>query len=124
MIIEPNIGRPTGRSPIAEAGGVELVYTMYCDALGRPLPAGREQKYSGVKWIYLRWDLQSAFVHWWRGDLTIADWYRSIRGKKAYALFSLTDPGPFLWDLWSTFVKLGPELWTRIRGGSTLGGKE
>ena len=32
-IMEPNIGRPTGRSAIAEAGGVELLYTMYCDAL-------------------------------------------------------------------------------------------
>ncbi|MGI9309148.1 MAG: carboxylate--amine ligase, partial [Gammaproteobacteria bacterium] len=26
-VIEPNIGRPTGRSGIAEAGGVELIYT-------------------------------------------------------------------------------------------------
>jgi predicted ATP-grasp superfamily ATP-dependent carboligase len=34
--IEANIGRPTGRSPIAEAGGVELHYTAYCDALGLP----------------------------------------------------------------------------------------
>lgn len=50
-IIEPNIGRPTGRSAIAEAGGVELLYTAYCDLLGRPLPAQRTQTYRGVKWI-------------------------------------------------------------------------
>src|SRR5690606_32406833 len=37
-IIEPNIGRPTGRSAIAEFGGVELLYTMYCDLVGLPLP--------------------------------------------------------------------------------------
>lgn len=42
-IIEPNIGRPTGRSAIAEAGGVELLYTMYCDAVGLPLPKNRKQ---------------------------------------------------------------------------------
>ena len=36
-IIEPNIGRPTGRSAIAEAGGVELIYTMYCDLVGLPV---------------------------------------------------------------------------------------
>lgn len=38
LIVEPNIGRPTGRSAIAEAGGVELLYTMYCDAVGWSLP--------------------------------------------------------------------------------------
>lgn len=122
VIIEPNIGRPTGRSPIAEAGGVELIYTMYCDALGWPLPDNRVQTYGGVKWLFLRQDLQSALVHWWRGELTIADWYGSLRGKKVYALFSLKDPGPFLWDLWATCTKIGPLLWARMTGGSTLSG--
>ncbi len=103
---------------------MELVYTMYCDALGRSLPANRVQTYGGVKWLYLRQDFQSALVHWRRGDLTIADWYRSLRGKKVYALFSLNDPGPFLWDLWATFVKLGPRLWPYLTGGPKLGGKE
>jgi predicted ATP-grasp superfamily ATP-dependent carboligase len=42
-LIEANVGRPTGRSAIAEAGGVELLYTMYCDAIGAPLPVGRSQ---------------------------------------------------------------------------------
>jgi predicted ATP-grasp superfamily ATP-dependent carboligase len=110
VIIEPNIGRPTGRSPIAEAGGVELIYTMYCDALGLPLPRNRKQAYGGVKWIYLRWDIQSALVHLWRRELTFADWYRSLRGKKAYALFSWNDPGPFIWDLWATTVKAASTL--------------
>jgi len=67
FIIEPNIGRPTGRSAIAEAGGVALVYTAYCDLAGLPLPQNRVQKYTGVKWIYLRRDLQSAFSYWRRG---------------------------------------------------------
>jgi predicted ATP-grasp superfamily ATP-dependent carboligase len=39
FFIEANVGRPTGRSAIAEAGGVELLYAMYCDAVGYPLPA-------------------------------------------------------------------------------------
>lgn len=110
VIIEPNIGRPTGRSPIAEAGGVELIYTMYCDALGLPLPPNRKQTYGGVKWIYLRWDIQSALVHLWRRELTFGDWYQSFRGKKAYALFSWNDPGPFIWDLWATTVKAASTL--------------
>jgi predicted ATP-grasp superfamily ATP-dependent carboligase len=98
-IIEPNVGRPTGRSPIAEAGGVELVYTMYCDAIGRPLPVKRIQHYGNVKWIYLRRDLQSALYHWRRGELTLSDWLRSLRGRKVDALFAWNDPGPFIGDL-------------------------
>jgi predicted ATP-grasp superfamily ATP-dependent carboligase len=99
FIIEPNIGRPTGRSPIAEAGGVELLYTMYCDTLGLPLPENLEQKYKGVKWIDLRRDVQSAIYHIREGDLTIKGWWQSLQGKKAHALFAWNDPGPFFGDL-------------------------
>jgi predicted ATP-grasp superfamily ATP-dependent carboligase len=99
FIIEPNIGRPTGRSPIAEAGGVELLYTMYCDALGLPLPEAREQHYRGVKWLDLRRDTQSALYHLRAGDLTLKGWWQSLRGKKVHALFAWNDPGPFFGDL-------------------------
>ncbi|MFW6116103.1 MAG: carboxylate--amine ligase [bacterium] len=110
FILEPNIGRPTGRSAIAEAGGVELLYTMYCDAVGMPLPENLQQKYEGVKWIALRRDVQSALYHWREGDLTAKDWWRSVRGPKAYALFSWSDPGPFVGDLVRGFrLYLQPE---------------
>ena len=99
FIVEPNIGRPTGRSAIAEAGGVELLFTMYCDSVGWPLPPNLEQKHDGVKWLYLRRDLQSALYHWLQGDLTLKEWWRSWRGRKRYALFSWSDPAPFLTDL-------------------------
>jgi len=102
LIIEPNVGRPTGRSAISEAGGVKLIYTMYCDALGLPLPAERVQTYGNAKWIYWRWDLQSAFSDWRRGDLSIRDWFESIRGPKIDAVFSWRDPGPFLADISQT----------------------
>jgi D-aspartate ligase len=75
FIIEPNIGRPTGRSAIAEAGGVELVYTMYSDALRWPLPENHMQNYGGVKWISMRRDFQSALYHWREGRLTLRGWY-------------------------------------------------
>lgn len=98
FIIEPNVGRPTGRSAMAEASGVEILYTKYCDLLGLPLPTKREQHYEGLKWVYLRRDLQSAIYSWRRGDLTFAEWWRSLRGEKCYALLSLRDPLPFLLD--------------------------
>ena len=98
LIIEANIGRPTGRSAIAEAGGVELLHTRYCHILGRSLPKNRQQKYDGVKWVYLRRDLQSALHYWRRGELTWQQWLRSLQGRKTYAVASLRDPIPFLTD--------------------------
>lgn len=103
-IIEPNIGRPTGRSAIAEAGGVELLYTKYCDLVNLPLPANREQKYHGVKWIYFMHDVQSSFYYWKRGQLTFRDWRRSIRGAKDDAVFSWKDPAPFWVHFWGAFM--------------------
>jgi len=97
-LIEPNVGRPTGRSAIAEAGGVELLYTMYCDLTAQPLPENREQKYRGAKWIYLRRDFQSAWYYWRRGELTPGEWWKTFRGRKGYAVFSWRDPKPFWYD--------------------------
>jgi predicted ATP-grasp superfamily ATP-dependent carboligase len=98
LIIEPNVGRPTGRSAIAERGGVELVYTAYCDAAGLPSPRTR-QRYVGAKWIDDRRDLQAAVVAHSRGELSVRDWARWQRGPKAHAIWSARDPVPFFVDL-------------------------
>lgn len=100
IIIEPNIGRPTGRAALAEASGVELLYTMYCDAVGLPLPDDRKQEYRGVKWIHLLRDLQAAVYYLRRGELTVGGWWRSVRGPKVFAILSWRDPLPFLTALW------------------------
>lgn len=105
-IIEPNIGRPTGRSAIAEAGGVELLYTKYCDLVNLPLPENREQKYEGAKWIYFMHDIQSSFYYWRRGELTFRDWRQSIRGSKNDAVFSWKDPAPFWYHFWGAFMQV------------------
>lgn len=98
-LIEPNVGRPTGRSAIAEAGGVELVYTAYCDALGLPLPDARQQRFGNAKWLDLRRDAQAAAVACRSGELTIREWLRSLRGSKAHAIWSARDPKPFVVDV-------------------------
>ena len=113
-IIEPNIGRPTGRSAIAEAGGVELLQTMYSDLTGRPLPEGREQTYGGVKWIYWRNDVLSAWHYWRRGQITLGEVWRSWRGRKACAVFAWRDPLPFLADLARSFRLLADAVRRRV----------
>jgi hypothetical protein len=101
LVIEPNIGRPTGRSAIAEAGGVELLWTAYCDMVGLPLPLpeARRQRYGTAKWIDDRRDLQSALYFLRRRELSPADWWRSVRGPKTHAVLSRTDPLPFVLDV-------------------------
>ena len=99
VIVEPNIGRQTVRGPIAEVGGVDILYTMYCDTVGLPLPPNREQKYAGAKWIYLEKDLLSALHYGRRGELSLSDWIQSMRGPKSDALISLRDPAPAVLDL-------------------------
>jgi predicted ATP-grasp superfamily ATP-dependent carboligase len=98
-IIEPNVGRPTGRSAIAEGGGVELVYTAYCDAAGLPLPAARTQQYAGATWLDLRRDVQAAAVGIRRGELTPQAWLASLRGPRTHAIWSARDPRPSVTDL-------------------------
>lgn len=123
-IIEPNIGRPTGRSAIAEAGGVELLYTKYCDLVGLPLPANREQKYGGVKWIYFLHDIQSSLHYWKRGKLTVREWRQSIRGVKNDAVFSWKDPAPFWHHFWGAFllvIKAQVSRWVRKREAGGAG---
>lgn len=105
VIIKPNSGRPTGRPAMAEGGGVEFLQTMYCDLLGLPLPTQRTQTFTGVKWIDLRHNCQSALLHWWRGELTFLGWLHSIRGKRIHTLFSWRDPRPFVSDLWHAAKK-------------------
>ena len=116
-IIEPNIGRPTGRSAIAEAGGVELVFTAYCDAAGLPLPHARTQRYVGTKWLDLRRDIQAAVVARRHGELSVTDWLRSLRGPKAHAIWSARDPMPFVADLADVAGKGMRMLRRRLRAG-------
>lgn len=104
LIIEPNIGRPTGRSAIAEKGGVELLLTAYRDALGEPLPEERVQRHRGAKWIYWRHDAQAAIVRARRGELGLGEWLRSVRGPKVEAVFARRDPLPFAADVVHTAV--------------------
>lgn len=101
LIVEPNVGRVSGRMAIAEAGGVELLHTMYCETLGLSLPEERQQQYRNAKWIFMRQDLQATFSAFRNRQISLRDWYHSLGGPKRYALFSLRDPLPFVSELTS-----------------------
>ncbi len=107
VAIEANVGRPTGRSAMAEAAGVELHYALYADLAGierDPLGSARP----GVTWLHLRRDLQAAVRSWRRGGESPWSWFRSLRRPRVEAVARLSDPAPFLLDLWSTAAKQLP----------------
>jgi predicted ATP-grasp superfamily ATP-dependent carboligase len=114
LIIEANVGRPTGRSTAAEKGGVELLMTMYCDLVGAPLPAERTQQYRGSKWIHIRRNVQACTHALVRRNSGLSEILGSWRGSFAFALFSLRDPVPFLADIVST-------LWRLVRNPLSIG---
>jgi D-aspartate ligase len=120
-IIEPNIGRPTGRSAIAEMGGVELLLTAYRDAFSEPLPEARTQSYRGVKWIYWRHDLQASIVAARRGRLGPRGWWRSVRGPKTEAVFDRRDPLPFAADVVHTASAAVRSIRRRVLPGNATG---
>lgn len=122
VIIEPNVGRPTGRSAAADESGVELLYTQYCDALGLPLPAVREQPHDARGWIYFRQDCQSAYARWRSGGVTMAGWLRSVRQCRGDAVFSWTDPRPFAADVVRTIRKAIRRRRQDARTGTPLSG--
>lgn len=105
LIIEANVGRPTGRSAAAERAGVELLMTMYCDLVGAPLPAERTQRFRGTKWIHVRRDVQACTRLLIGRRARLRDILRSWRGPFAFALFSARDPVPFFADLSHAFRK-------------------
>ena len=99
FVIEANVGRPTGRSAIAEAGDVELLYAAYLNVQNLPLPDNLTQQFLGVKWINILSDLRSAHHYWRKGELTFSGWWQSLQGRKCYAVWSWRDPAPFLYLL-------------------------
>jgi hypothetical protein len=117
LIVEANIGRPTGRAAAAERAGVELLMTMYCDLIGSPLPTARTQKYLGTKWIHVRRDLQAS-VHLMRtGQAGIREIVKPLRGPFAFALESRRDPVPFLADWAHAFGQVARSRWAVLRSG-------
>ncbi len=99
-IIEPTVGRPDLQSYVAVANGINIPHVAYSNLIGRPTSKLDHSSLAGaVKWINEWGEYQSGLFYRKRGDLTLKEWYASIRGPKTYALFSLSDPLPFMFML-------------------------
>jgi predicted ATP-grasp superfamily ATP-dependent carboligase len=80
---------------LATRCGINLPWLAYCDRLD--VPVERPRRFlSGVKWIDEDRDLRSALAYRRRGELTLAAWLASYRGRRTYARAAWDDPAPFL----------------------------
>jgi D-aspartate ligase len=99
-IIETNVGRPVVPSHLAVANGINTAYVAYCDLIGTPITLLDDPtRPATIRWVHEWSEYQSANYYFERGELTTADWARSISGPKSYALFSPSDPLPFTLSL-------------------------
>lgn len=105
-IIEVNVGRPALNMPAAEACGVPMMVSYYRGTAGLPLPEDLGIKRTGGKWICWKTDLASALEHHRRGQLSISEWLKTLRGPKTSSVFSLSDPVPSVLDLFSKGSRL------------------
>jgi len=86
-----------GWHTIAIRAGLDLPYIAYADALGREFKVGPVRE--GVKWLRLVTDIPTAVSEIFGGRLTVRQYLASMFGDTEFAVLSLTDPLPFVAEL-------------------------
>lgn len=96
--------------------GVDLPLTSYRDALGLPVEPQFEFR-TGMKWVDWQRDFRAFLDYRKHGQLTFAEWRRSLRGPKMYGIYSWQDWRPGAAFTWQLAKKLGSRTW-RLLGGT------
>ncbi len=104
-LIEIN-ARAWGWHTLAIGAGVDLPYLSYQDMLGVKVEQNGFDK--NAKWIRLMTDIPTTLGEILRGRMRINDYITSLKGKKQFAVLSITDPLPFI-----TEILLLPYLWKK-----------
>ncbi len=86
-----------GWHTLAIAAGVDLPYILYQDMIGQKIRTPSPLK--DMKWVRLGTDVPTVFTEIVKGNMKIADYIASMRGKKEFAVFCLDDPLPFFAEI-------------------------
>ncbi len=81
---------------LGPAAGIDFPYLAWRLAQGVPVEPVRAQ--AGVRWIRLATDVPSAVRAFRQGELSLAQWARSLRRPRVGALAALDDPLPAIAD--------------------------
>jgi predicted ATP-grasp superfamily ATP-dependent carboligase len=86
-----------GWHTITIQSGLDLPYLAYSDAIGLEVVTGPVRE--GVKWVRLVTDIPTAVPEILSGRLTLHQYLASMSGDIGFAVLSLSDPLPFIADL-------------------------
>jgi len=86
-----------GWHTIAIRAGLDLPYIAYADAVGKEFKVGPVRE--GVKWVRLVTDIPTAALEILAGRLTVRQYLASMFGDTEFAVLWLSDPLPFVADL-------------------------
>jgi D-aspartate ligase len=104
-LIEMN-ARPWGWHTLAIEAGADLPYLLYLDILGYPAFTNGFTK--NIKWFHTVTDIPTVLSEISKGHMRISDYFYSLKGRKKDAVFSASDPLPFIME-----VLMLPYLWIR-----------
>lgn len=85
-----------GWHTLAVAAGVNLPYLTYLWSIGKTTA---QEGYGQARWMRLLTDVAVGITETVKGRWTFRSYLNSIRGPKAYAVWSLNDPLPFFGEL-------------------------
>jgi D-aspartate ligase len=92
-LMEINARTILGQEMITRSG-LDVALLAYYDAKGLPMP--QPAPAAPIRWLYLGADYRAFRELQRRGQITTAQWLKSILSCRAFAYFAPDDPGPFL----------------------------
>jgi D-aspartate ligase len=93
--------------------GVDLAHIAYRDTLRQPVEPQLDYR-DGVLWVDWQRDLRAAIEYRRKGELSLGQWLRSLRGEKMWAVYDKED-----WAPGAAFtVALLGKMWERIKGAT------
>jgi predicted ATP-grasp superfamily ATP-dependent carboligase/ubiquinone/menaquinone biosynthesis C-methylase UbiE len=82
--------------------GIDVARALYLDLTGQQVP--RSSAPDGRRWMVEHHDLLASRVYRRNGELSVAQWVRSLRGVREAAWFAWDDPVPFAAMCWRSVL--------------------
>lgn len=96
--------RTVSGNQLGISAGVDLPWIAYRNLAELDPAETLQQSFRlNVKYVNEEWDVQAFAALRKSKELTLADWIRSLRGTRAWALFAWDDPLPLIVGLWRFF---------------------
>jgi D-aspartate ligase len=89
-------GRPWGWHTLVKASGINLPYMLFQFMNGEKIDPVKPQE--NVKWLRISTDFPTVLKEIFLRRMSIKEYFKSLKGKKEFAVLSLKDPLPFLME--------------------------